>query len=74
MLGRLMGELLMKPMLMSAAQKVLLGAQHHLRTKETVGPTTVLPGSGSGGSGKTALLGAVLVGVVAAWYYATHLT
>jgi hypothetical protein len=53
---------------------MLLGAQHHMRTKETVGPTTVLPGSGSGGNGKAALFGSVLGGVIAAWYYATYLT
>lgn len=65
LIGRLIGEVLMKPMLTSAAEKVLLGAEHHLLTKETVGPNTPLPGTGS----SSALIGAIAVGVVAVCYY-----
>lgn len=69
-IGRLLGEVLMKPMLTSAAEKVLLGAEHHLLTKETVGPNTALPGSGSSSS---ALIGAVAVGIAAVCYYWTYM-
>jgi len=66
LIGRLLGELMMKPMMTAAADKVLAGTAHYLATNETVGPKTVLQTSGRKSSPMTV---AALVGIAAASYY-----